>query len=1150
MALPAAASYAAGSVQAPIPLGPFELLSAVATGGMARVWRGRHRATGIAVAVKVLEGAYAFDRVFQDAFAAEVRAVAGLDHPSVVLVFDHGRIPPEVEAASGRALKTDAPYLVMEYASGGTLLEHPPVTWSEAREVLVSLLDALAHAHARGVVHRDIKGGNVLRCAAEDLRPGWKLSDFGLALPVGGDDVTDVFGDVPVGTPPYMAPEQFAGDPRDFGPWTDLYALGCVGWLLTTGSTPFGGGTSGRFAELHEHAPVPAWGPRIAAPKEVESWLRRLLEKDPADRFACAADAARALALMPGGDDQAQRPLRVALPSPPTDPAMTTVVARRPPGGPAAPRAGGGARPAELPAPFPRSWRGPASGREGVRLQGAGLGLLALRRSALVGREGERDRLWVALERVASGRGTEVVLLSGEPGQGKSALAAWLGARAAELGVATPLRASFGGAPGPGHGTAALLARWAGLQGLSGGPAARRLAARLRAVGADLRDLPILLATVFGPDAPGSRRAPPGERHAALGRLLDAEAARRPVVLWIDDAHADPEAVPLMQHLLDRGRVAGRVLVVATARSAGAAREPGLQRLLEDRGAQELRLLPLSPAEERQLLGSLLSLDPALADAVRDRAEGNPLFALQLLGDLAERGVLAAGEQGFLLAAGATASLPADIHALWQRRVERALAPLGAGAAAGLELAAALGETVARHELADAAGRAGLPDPTELEPALFDGGLAAAEPDGWSFSHGLLRESVRRASQEAGRWAGWNAACADAIEGLDEGPPALRAERIGRHRVHAGQWEAALSPLLTAARERVRGDDCAAGLRLLDLADRAVAAAALPDSDRRVGLTLAARADAHLTVGDLPPALAAADRLVRLARAQGWPELEARGLLVLGQNHLREYRPDDARLFFEPALARLSGTDDAEGTERALRLLARALGLDGELETARLHAGRALESARRSGDPSRVGEALQVLAALHRHAGEAEAAEATTREATDAFEASGHLVLVGDGYATLAEARRERGDLDEARRWFEAAWRLWERVGSRHALMGLLCVAGVDLERGDADAALALVDEAFARVDPGSYYESVCWILRLQGVAVGDRWDTLPQILDRLEELARQRMLSNPEIPEVLALVRERAEATGRGEEARRLRALEGLAGRLGRGGG
>src|SRR6185295_5129294 len=147
-----------------IPVGPFRLDRCIGRGGMAEVWSGVHAAQGVPVAVKVMTGERAREPSFRAAFRNEVQAVASLDHPGIVIVFDHGEVTPEAEEVSRGLLTAGSPTLAMELADGGTLGSRftDGIGWAELRQVLLDLLDALAHAHARGVVHRDLKPNNIL----------------------------------------------------------------------------------------------------------------------------------------------------------------------------------------------------------------------------------------------------------------------------------------------------------------------------------------------------------------------------------------------------------------------------------------------------------------------------------------------------------------------------------------------------------------------------------------------------------------------------------------------------------------------------------------------------------------------------------------------------------------------------------------------------------------------------------------------------------------------------------------------------------------------------------------------------------------------------------------------------------------------------
>jgi len=274
-----------------IRLGSFLLERPIARGGMAEVWRGVHEGEELPVAVKVLTGPRARDAAFVGALKNEIHAVARLNHPGIILVYDRGSVDAAAAASSAGRLVEGSPWFAMEMCTHGALSPRRfPLPWPTTRTLLLSLLDALAHAHARGVIHRDLKPGNVLLCAPTDPRPGLKLSDFGIAHPLGilADDAAR---DAHSGTPRYMAPEQFNGTARALGPWTDLYAVGCLAWQLAVGHAPFSGDAL-RLAVAHCHDPVPPMGERPGYPNGYEAWVLRLLEKEPRHRYHAAADAA------------------------------------------------------------------------------------------------------------------------------------------------------------------------------------------------------------------------------------------------------------------------------------------------------------------------------------------------------------------------------------------------------------------------------------------------------------------------------------------------------------------------------------------------------------------------------------------------------------------------------------------------------------------------------------------------------------------------------------------------------------------------------------------------------------------------------------------------------------------------------------------
>ena len=256
-----------------VRLGPFDIQSQFATGGMGEIWRGTHIEQALPVAIKVITGANALMPEYQEEFRREVQAVARLNHPNVVQIFDYGTLPEEVKSLPGNLIP-GSPYLVMEYASRGSLATQiDPLNWRDIKNILMSVLGGLSHAHACGLIHRDIKPGNVLLGSHHESPPRIILTDFGVAHAKDAHTRTDAMDftsrstEEASGTPRYMAPEQFMGKWRDYGPWTDLYAVGIMAYQLVTGELPFKGGTFMMLAMAHINNAMPALKPRIEVPK-------------------------------------------------------------------------------------------------------------------------------------------------------------------------------------------------------------------------------------------------------------------------------------------------------------------------------------------------------------------------------------------------------------------------------------------------------------------------------------------------------------------------------------------------------------------------------------------------------------------------------------------------------------------------------------------------------------------------------------------------------------------------------------------------------------------------------------------------------------------------------------------------------------------
>ena len=292
----------------------YELGPELGHGGMARVLRGTDRQLGRHVAIKVLSPPYDRDQAFVERFRREAHAAARLNHPSIVAVYDTGS-------------DDGTHYIVTELVEGETLAElferGGPLPPQRAVDISTEITRALAAAHERGVVHRDVKPGNVM--LPPDARV--KVVDFGIARAAGIESGTR--SGLVLGSAPYISPEQARGEPGDER--SDIYALGCVMYEMLTGQPPFAADTPVATLYLHVHEQAPPPSSVREVPADLEAIVLRCLEKDPAARFQSATELEHALAavgdsnatmLLPAGSLDTTAPVERVRPS---------RVSRRPP---------------------------------------------------------------------------------------------------------------------------------------------------------------------------------------------------------------------------------------------------------------------------------------------------------------------------------------------------------------------------------------------------------------------------------------------------------------------------------------------------------------------------------------------------------------------------------------------------------------------------------------------------------------------------------------------------------------------------------------------------------------------------------------------------------------------------------------------------
>lgn len=267
----------------------YKVENVVGTGAMGIVYRGVHQVIGKAVAIKVLKPDFADDPEMVQRLVREARTVNSIRHPAIVDIFGFGTLP-----------RTEQPYIVMDLLEGTPLDEylkvHAPMRPKAVGPFIDELLSALAAAHAVGVIHRDLKPGNIFVESKPDGEQGIKVIDFGLAKQAdkAGGSVKPTNPGTLLGTPAFMAPEQVLG--TKVTPATDLYAVGGIVYQMLTNHLPHEGPTAiDVLSQKMQHDPIrpKQWQPQLD--DELDAWVMNLLQREPEKRMKDADEARRSL---------------------------------------------------------------------------------------------------------------------------------------------------------------------------------------------------------------------------------------------------------------------------------------------------------------------------------------------------------------------------------------------------------------------------------------------------------------------------------------------------------------------------------------------------------------------------------------------------------------------------------------------------------------------------------------------------------------------------------------------------------------------------------------------------------------------------------------------------------------------------------------
>ena len=996
---------------------------------MAVVFDGWHHRDHSPVAIKVMKPASISGEPLSASFAHEVRSAAQLNHPNITAIFDHGTITPE-EAHSDPSL-IGTPWLAMEKIGGGSIRSLAGNTnWNTIQRVLLDVLDALGHAHARGLIHRDIKPGNILQDEASGTI---KLTDFGLAKSIRQMRASARKAKFVSGTPGYMSPEQIEGDRQAQGPWSDIYSVGALGWALATGQPPYEGKVT-EILEAHLRGDPKRFRPVCEVPPELEQWLRHAMQQKPTDRFTHAADAAWAL-----------RELPAVATSRPRKPTQTdaeifekdTLLLRTPdktqrlesphtvkPGStlPLHLRSHHGLRP-----PFPESWHTAWEPRK--HLHGAGLGLWGLRGVALVGRHPERDQLWSCLRECAQSHHPVLALVDGPNGVGKSTLMHWLSERAYEKGQAQTIALPPNNGSDGQSRIRAVLTDHFRLDGLTRAQAVDTVQSALQHLNEDDRSTAAALVQLARPD----EVEPEGsglqihfgsttERLTLLSWYLGKLAASRPVILLIEDIHEDPFAMAMVTHLLESER--GEILCVASVQSLDLNTTPNGEQIdfLRDHPhSQTIPLHQLRGEDRIALLRELLGLDPSLADQVEKQTGGNPQFAVQLVGHWIAKDRLVAAENGFALKEGMPSKAPDSMFEMWAKRFESLCEDVIEHEVHAVELAAVLGNTIHEDTWRLALDLADLPFPDRLLDRMARLHLIALRPkqNTFEFAHAMFRAAILMRVEQHGRRARWASHAADALLG-DLHAIGRRARLLAK----AGRVQEALTPLAQAVEVEIEKGTKGGARELFRIRERLVASL---DLDPRSRLVF----DGEILRWNLMS-----------TRAERMEYISTQFV------HLHDWAVE---------------LEDRQSQSRILRSYAFSHFDRGEMDEGMQLLERALSIAEESQAPSWT-LCLYAKAAMQSRRGEFEPAKQTTREMLRVAESRAETVRAAQAYSHLAEIALQTHAYEEASQLLAEVRHRYEAIGSRKGLaIAALSEGEIHRAQGNFEAAILCYKEAKER---------------------------------------------------------------------------------------
>jgi eukaryotic-like serine/threonine-protein kinase len=1041
----------------------FVLEELLSQGGVGAVWRATQLPHGRTVALKLLRPEMAMLPHLRRRFAREARAASKLQHPNIAAVYEsavdeQGRMFMSMELIEGT--------LLTEVIRRGLCVAH-------VVELADGLLAGLAHAHARGVIHRDLKPGNVMldRCALPDYLGVVKLVDFGIAtLLTEADDGDTAHGEV-VGTPRYMSPEQASGE-RQITQRSDLYNVGLILYELICGHPPFGSTKGLAVMSLHVHESVPAMvaRPGFHLPESLEALIMCALEKEPARRWNSAAQMRQEIQKI--RQDLEGHSEAFSRPRPLQDEGLggrhSTVeeeVVSEAQDAPTAlelPSAG------RAPAPDQADQAGP---------------IASFQRIPFVGRPTERSWMMDIVERTRrTGKGA-IVLVEGEAGVGKTRLTMWLKEHVEEQGwFRGHIGAFVRGANTGLRGLQEIFDAMFGTRGLNRLQTEARIIERFKGWGQiDAIDTQAL-ADFLHPDEGRVQgrhgSAAPGALFAVMVRALELAATHRPRLLIIDDAHwAGPELGDFLDFLAVEMRHRSIPLIVLTtirsedlpANRPLATRLAGLSRYVGET-VERLPLGRLRRASGHELVQALLPVEENLTDIVYERSGGNPLHLLMLLRYLRHEGLLE-WEQGLWRARDPEAvrqAVPPSLGDLFRVRIFQIEERYGTDNRLSelLRRAAVVGSRFRYDVLrelivleADPGSVATFDE--DFERLLSEGLLVEVDSrrDEWyGFGHGLIRDFFLADGTTPSRVRRWHRLAAQAMAAVHGEQDEAMVAEIAAHWYQARDKAQALVWYRRAARTAKRSlmlrQALTASERALELMEDLLGLGGNQNVQsgllnleglKNSGATTIEYLEMLVEVGDLYEGFGEFDasekvyrRVVRfIGRQTDSLEVPLRRALArswLGLGHIAWQRGDfeGAQWAFERVRGLLEQVAElVEFDANAALGLARVAWHRGEYELARRLAAEVEAASRGRSDDGGCAEAIWILGEVDRMLGHGEKARSHYARSLDLYQGLDGPTGIARNLLSMAKLARYQKNFTEAEQLYRRALTRYEILGDR-----------------------------------------------------------------------------------------------------------------------